>query len=230
MRSLRIKRTLIVSTAVILLCMTVIVGMTFALFTDTKTVVNHLQAGDLNLKLERIALTKTTLDSEGYLAEVVEQKETDTPVDFTAANKNNVFGMDDHTTLIPELIVPGSEFAAKMRITNESDVAVDYWIELIRTDGQPVNDALLEQLEIKVIAADGTTVLVNGLGSVSDTYTALGQIVANGTAEFTVTLKFVNTPVDYQNGELDSDNNKAKNKEIKFDLVVHAVQATAKNP
>ena len=48
------KRTLLVSCAVILLCMTVIIGMTWALFTDTHTVKNHLKAGDLDITLERI--------------------------------------------------------------------------------------------------------------------------------------------------------------------------------
>ena len=52
MKSTNRKRALLVSASVILLCMTIIVGMTWALFTDTATVENHLQAGDLNITLE----------------------------------------------------------------------------------------------------------------------------------------------------------------------------------
>ena len=42
MRSTNRKRSLLVSGAVILLAMTIIVGMTWALFTDTQLVSNHL--------------------------------------------------------------------------------------------------------------------------------------------------------------------------------------------
>ena len=52
-RSTNRKRTLIVSAAIILLAMTIIVGTTFALFTDTQTVSNHLQAGTLEVTLKR---------------------------------------------------------------------------------------------------------------------------------------------------------------------------------
>lgn len=67
MRSTNRKRSLLVSGSVILLCLSIIVGMTWALFTDTQTVTNHLQAGDLDITLERIALSKTTLTPKGYL-------------------------------------------------------------------------------------------------------------------------------------------------------------------
>ena len=56
MKSTNRKRALLVSASVILLCMTIIVGMTWALFTDTQKVNNHLQAGDLSITLKRIPL------------------------------------------------------------------------------------------------------------------------------------------------------------------------------
>ena len=58
MKSTHRKRTLLVSSAVIMLCMTIIVGMTWALFTDTQTVHNHLQAGDLKITLKRTELRR----------------------------------------------------------------------------------------------------------------------------------------------------------------------------
>ena len=69
MRSTNRKRTLMISASVILLCMAVIMGMTWALFTDTQKIDNHLQAGDLDVTLKRIGLKKTTLTSTGYLDE-----------------------------------------------------------------------------------------------------------------------------------------------------------------
>ena len=61
-RTLR-TRALLVSSAVILLAMTLIIGVTWALFTDTQKVSNHLQAGNLSITLERIELTKKNIES-----------------------------------------------------------------------------------------------------------------------------------------------------------------------
>jgi predicted ribosomally synthesized peptide with SipW-like signal peptide len=115
--------------------MTVIIGMTWALFTDTQSVKNHLKAGDLKITLERTELVKKTLTLTGYLEETKVQDETkDKPVQFTNPSDKNVFGLDiDANDEVIEKIVPGSKFAAKMKITNKSDVAFGYWIEIVCT-------------------------------------------------------------------------------------------------
>ena len=58
MNSMNKRRAMLVSCAVILLCMAIIGGMTFALFTDRATISNHLQAGDLQITLKRTELVK----------------------------------------------------------------------------------------------------------------------------------------------------------------------------
>ena len=50
------NRILLVSCAVILLCVSIIAGMTYALFSEAVTVKNHLQAADLDISLNRVYL------------------------------------------------------------------------------------------------------------------------------------------------------------------------------
>ena len=57
------RRLLLVSCSIILLCMLSIVGMTFALFTSSVGVRNHLVAGSLDVTLHRTDLAYTVLDS-----------------------------------------------------------------------------------------------------------------------------------------------------------------------
>ena len=68
MRSKNTRRVLTVSGAIILLCMTIIIGVTFTLFTDSKRLNNHLRAGDLEVSLTRTCLEYSVLDSNGKLA------------------------------------------------------------------------------------------------------------------------------------------------------------------
>ena len=126
MKSTNRKRALLVSASVILLCMTIIVGMTWALFTDTQKVTNHLQAGDLSITLKRTELTKTTLNAQGKL---VESAPDTTTKNFSNPTDENVFGIVEG-----EKIVPGTKYVAKMQIENNSDVAFGYWIEIVCTD------------------------------------------------------------------------------------------------
>ena len=126
MKSTNRKRALLVSASIILLCMTIIVGMTWALFTDTKNVSNHLQAGDLSITLKRTELTKTTLNTSGKLVTSDPDK---TVVNFSNSTDKNVFGIVDG-----EKVVPGTKYVAKMKIENHSDVAFGYWIEIVCTD------------------------------------------------------------------------------------------------
>ena len=58
-------RTLLVTSVVIMLCAAMIVGGTYALFSDSVEVTNHLVAGTLKVKLERIDLEQWRLDEDG---------------------------------------------------------------------------------------------------------------------------------------------------------------------
>lgn len=203
-------RTLLVACVMIMLCAAMIVGGTYALWSDNVTVENHLTSGTLQVKLERISLTKTYLDDEtGYL--VTAGPDT-TIVDFTDTNTadDNVFGIED------EKVVPCSEYEAKLRLTNNGDVAFTYDV-IIKLNS--ASNALAEQLKVYIDGEDKGTL---------DQYAEDGKAVIStqtmakndAAKEFTVKIQFIN----------DNDiNNDAQNKEVKFDLLVNAVQKTTAN-
>ena len=212
-------------------------GMTWALFTDTQKIDNHLQAGDLDVTLKRIGLKKTTLTSTGYLDEdKVIQAETDPHVDFTNTEvfsyEKNVFDIKES-----EVIVPGSKFTATMRIENHSDVAFGYWIKIVCTDST-LGEDLAEQVYVtvdSVKAGDDVPAKVGAgltVGSDPDFINVLGTKKDPNSAEdfnsdiFTVTVHFKDDGYKYENGVLSSTNNDAEKESLKFDLVVYAVQVT----
>lgn len=226
MKSTNRKRALLVSASVILLCMTIIVGMTWALFTDTVTVENHLQAGDLNITLERTKLETYSIDATtGYLASTTNND----VVNFSNPTGKNVF---DLTT--GSKIVPCSSYTATMKISNNtavgsgnaqnSDVAYDYWIEIkLDVSGLTTEEIealkLDEQLKITVsseeLAEPKAALLSEGL-TVGSSSAPIGTLTLGDTDEFTVKMEFVDG----------SNNNAAKTQKLTFDLIVHAVQRT----
>ena len=225
------KRALLVSNAIILLCLTIIAGMTFALFTDTERVSNHLKAGNLNITLERVKLTSTYLNDRGFLETEIDEE----PKDFTDNKNENVFGIDG------EVIVPMSTYSADMKLTNKSNVAFSYWIEIVYLGGDK-DDAtdfeLAEQLTVSVTTKDGTftdsDILKTGVG-IGDAQNPVGVLAVGENAEFTVSVLFENLEdkieTDPDTGETKViSNNLAQNDDVYFDLIVHAVQYTEPDP
>ena len=214
MKSTNRKRALLVSASVILLCMTIIVGMTWALFTDTQKVSNHLQAGDLSLTLKRTELKKTTLNADGYLVEM--PKDT-TVVNFSNPTDENVFGMVEG-----EKIVPGTKYEASMKIENHSDVAFGYWIEIVCTDKTKGAD-LAKQLKVTVNTGSDASAFVNDGLTVGSSSNYVAKLIIGESAGFTVTVEFLDSFVAENNID---HNDLAQGESLWFDLVVHAVQAT----
>ncbi len=201
-------RTLLMSCVMMTLCVAMVVGATFSLWSDSVNVENHLIAGSLKVKLERISLSKTYLDNEtGCL---VTPNANETVVDFSSTNTSNanVFGINDG-----EKLVPGSKYEAKLKISNNGDVAFTYDV-IIKLNGN--SNALSEQLKIYIDGIDSGTLkdyAVDGKAVIS-TQTINKNDLAK---EFTVKIEFVND---------NAINNDAQNKEVKFDLLVNATQLT----
>lgn len=217
MKNINRKRALLISGAVILLCFTIIVGMTWALFTDMERVTNHLQAGTLDITLERIALTKTAPDYRGYMFTTVYETEK-AYANFTNATNENVFDITEE-----DRIVPLSEFTAGMRITNnsklaKSDVAFAYWVEVVYTGD--VDAILAEQIQISI--DNGKSQTLNQGYNLGSEKEPIGVIGLNESATFTVSIKFL----DLKN----EVNDLAQESEVSFDLIVHAVQYTGNAP
>lgn len=219
------KRVLLVSCSVIMLCVCIIAGMSYALFTDSVSVGNHLHAGNLNVTLTRTNLEYSVLNDDGELA--VTTVEAD--LDLTTSSADNVFGIDSTDIRI----VPGSYFDADLEIANTGNTAFKYSIS-IKLLGDSTD--LAEQLKVIVTHPDGKTTekmlseLTSGLSI--DT----GKMKVGDTAQsFSVRVEFVNDS-DY-NGELPDDaaqedymnNNKAQSDSAVFDLVVTAIQATTQD-
>ena len=235
MKNMNRKRALLLSSSVILLCMAIIVGMTWALFTDTKTVETHLQAGNLEITLKRVALTKTVLGADGYLEfDKVIQTTTDAPVDFTNTttfnHRKNIFNIADD-----EVIVPGSKYTATMRVENHSSVAFGYWIEIVCEDPMAAG-ALAEQILVTV--NNGTATKIGEGLKVGGPENWVGMLATNKNTDvadennsdtFTVTIEFKDNSYTYNptTGKLESTNDNAQDLTLNFDLVVHAVQLTS---
>ncbi len=198
------KRILITSFSVIILCLCILVGVSYSLFTDSEQVTNHLKSGDLDITLERIGLEYVTLNEQGYL----EIKDNTEVIDFTNTTEENIFGLDQE-----ELMAPGSYYEATLKLNNKGTVAFDYTIEIVLNDA--AND-FANQLKVYV---DGDT---EGkvLGEIKEdnkyVIASTAAVEASSAKEFTVKVLFENH----------TDNNKAQDSSISFDLVISATQST----
>lgn len=167
------RLTIVAAFIAIALCLASIVGGTLALFSADVSVSNNvLQAGNLNVKLERVSLQSTYLADNGVLVEGREI--ADSPAKNFTNTSDNVFGLSD-----TDVIVPCSKYVAKMRLTNTGSVAFDFTASLQITD----NDAkkLSEQLVLKLYDLSGNE-LTGGV-----VYAG-----ANNTFDFKVVLEFKN--------------------------------------
>lgn len=192
--------------ALVLCCLVPLIGVTYGLFEETITTENHLVAGSLKATLVRERLTSNSVDSSGFLTSVTDDNEKD----FTKSTGDNIFGIDDSV-----LLVPGSSFIAEMKIGNKGDVAFYYYVEVF-FDAVISDSSFASMLKLSVTSKNGAmreTLIKDGL-TLGDDDLGLGIVEVGASDTFTVKLEF-----------LDSDlNNKAKNKFVKFDLRVHAVQ------
>lgn len=210
MKSKTTRRALTISCAIVLLCMTIIVGVSYALFTDSKRMSNHLRAGDLEVSLTRTSLEYSILDADGKLA-VAKDDQT---VDFTEITQENVFGVTSERIFI----APGSFFKATMQVANIGNVAFTYDVGIQLANE---SNALAEQLQVIITRADGTSVSTT-LSELADGATIQGgELLAGANSQsFTVEVRFIDDT---------SINNAAQTQLSVFDLYVNAVQATG-NP
>lgn len=217
------KRVLLVSASMVLLCLCIMVGATYALFTDSATIHNHLTAGELNIKLERTALEYTVLDSEGR--NVVITKTGSDDFSDTTLEEANIFGLLDD-----RLIAPGNYAKATLVVSNEGTVAFDY-VVYVNLESQ-LND-LADQLQVMVFDENdqqvGETMFLKDIGMATNN--DLGYPVFSGESigasdsdTFTIQITFYDdTNSDY---DRENPNNDAENLQVMFDLIIDAVQNT----
>lgn len=199
------------SCVTVLCCLAFIVAGTYALYSDSTQVTNHLQAGELNIKLYRDKLTSAVLNDSGIL----ELSTNNARTDFTNVTTENVFGLTDGVK-----IAPGSKFEAVLTLDNVGDVAVNYYLEFKL--GGDVNELAQQlRLTLSIEGKSEVSVMLSELGKKftwGSENSPLGQVALSSSGSFVVALEFVDNS---------GVNNDAQGQEISFDLIVHAVQATA---
>ena len=176
------KKVIISSIMTIVICLTLIAGSTFALFTD-KAEVN-------------VAVTAGTVDVEATVDNITYTSELGPVLPESAA----VFSDTDNTVTI-QYMVPGDEITFDIIVTNSSNVSVDYDVVIKNLGVVNTGDvALWDALEVE-IAVDG---VAQNVASGTDLYSASYQDVqapANGaeTHTVTVTIRFPNGTADHDN-------------------------------
>ncbi len=202
------KKVLLISCVVILVCVSIIAGVTYALFSENKTVNTHLKAGKLDISLERTSLEYAVLNADG----VLETKTVDQVIDFTGSVSGSVFGIDAQGNKI----VPGSYFKAAMKIGNNGDAAFTYNVKLVLGDNSDLD--LARQIKV-TLYENGNVVRTAMLSDLSNGFNlADGSMTADeATRTFEVKVEFIDCDC----------NNSAQNGDVYFDLIVEATQKTA---
>ena len=200
------RRIVLMSLVTFMLCLALVAGGTYALFSDQVTLTTHLKAGTLDITLERTNLVARTLNSETGFLGYVSNSEI---VDFSKPTDRNVFDID-----YTDKIVPGCAYHATLKLTNNTDVAFMYWVEIVNRADKDL--ALADQLKVSVKVGEGektSEILSDGL-NVGSQAKPIGILAKSEAESFVVSLEFLDLAV----------NNAAKNQSLDFDVIVHAVQ------
>lgn len=195
-------RTLMVASVMIMLCVGMAIGGTYALFTDKVEVENHLVAGNLNITLERTKLVKNTLNNNGYL----QKTEVTTVKDFSNDTNSNVFDIGSN-----EFLVPASYYEATMRVSNNSSIAFEYDIVIRLTSA---SNKLAEQMNVYIDGVKKGT-LSEFTASSQLANIGSGTVVPGNSREFIVKIEFASNSGNITQGQ-----------SVKFDLAVEATQKT----
>ncbi len=197
-------RTVLIAMLTACLCLALAVGGTYALFSDSAKVENHLQAGSLDVGLRWVKYTEYTLAADGQLKE----SETDKDVDLSETTTNDVtlFSVTD--------AVPNSWYEAELEVSNQGNVAFDYGVRiLLDTDSlTDLQKKFAEQITITVTATGVSKSF--SLSEIEDV--DLGTMAAQGTAQtFTVRATFTDS----------ANNDEVQKQSLNFDLQVYANQS-----
>ena len=211
----RRNRSVLLSVLVLVLCLALIAGGSYALFTDEITLDQHLQAGTLKATLIRTELVKTELDGNGFLTSNEDEPDK-RHINFTEATTENAFGIES-----TDKIVPGSKYVAKFELSNTGDTAFGYWIEIGCTDKED-GENLAKQVKITVNNDKNSAFVGDGLIVTAENSKFINILAKDDAEEFTVTVEFLDSHVT-ENLE---NNNLAKGQSLYFDLVVKAIQVT----
>ena len=208
-----IKRNkLLVSLVVICLFASLSIYGTYALFTQTVTVNNHIVSGNLDVGLNRISYQEHVIDeTTGKMVD----KELNTEVIDLKQDGSALFDIKD--------AVPTSFYEATIQIINNGSVAIDYSAEIIFDQNSLTEQEkeLANQIEIIISneTVSKTFKLIDCASNKVDLDTLLkdNDPLTLDAQTFKVRATFID----------DLNNNKAQSISVKFDLKVSAIQNVA---
>ena len=219
----------------LVVALAIMVGGTYAQFTDRAKITNHLQSGDMQLTLKRIDYTHMMLDDDGFVADVTPDGH-DVVKDFSKEETNdNLFDLDN-----ADRFVPGASVSAKLVLSNEkanSVAAFNYWftVKLAVAEGETLA-ALAEYLLLDVKFENHSEWNVSNIKlsgddkahfdaetgeiTIGTSQKPIGVLGVGASQTFTVTISMDKNAPNGEGG--------VSNQAISFDLVVHADQQITK--
>ncbi len=207
------KKALLSSILTIVLCISIIAGSTFALFTSSDEIDVAVTAGNVELT--------AVYDTASMLTWSLNETEADARK--ADANGVNHFANDgtakfDGDTVVIDRMTPGDVAKFKIVVTNSSNVNIQYRIKMISEAVAGAED--LTPALVTTAYVDGYNYIVNDNGA--EKVTPWAYIDANEDIDdFWVTVNFPNHDTD---GSVD---NQYKNRKAKISFVVEAVQGNA---
>ena len=201
-------KTMLFSALTLLVCTVLIVGGTFALFTDSVTVNNHLSAGNLEVGLYRTSYRECVLGTDCLMSESAENTDR---IDLCAVG-SMLFNVTN--------AVPTSWYQATIEVSNLGSTAFDYGMRILweANDDETDNDEVFaSQIKITITSEKLEEAVEFMLDECADHDISLGYLLKGTGAEaFTVKAEFVD----------DGNNNSAMLANLSFDVQVYATQKT----
>lgn len=213
------KKILISSIAVIALCLCLIAGSTFALFTETANVNISVTAGDLDITAtvhEDSIEMRSLGDAVGTFPR---NKDDNTAADMQVFENGGTVSFSNSVLTISDM-TPGDAVRFDISVEN-GEMAVKYkfgWA----TEGAASGQAnLLDALTFTVYDANGN--------QIQNPDTNYQDLAANTTVEFTVVVEFADDNGADTNNNGITDNNEFKGAEANINFMVEAIQPNGAN-
>ena len=225
------RNVLLSSILVIALCLSVIVGSTFALFTDktefdisvTSGDVEILATADVNSIYSAVKTDDSTLSDEflkdEYGKYYTHEEQTDTFLNGGTAEVVN-------GVVVIKRITPGDRVDIDINVANTSDVAISYRYKIVSN-----NTNLATGMAVTTFNKDGSTTATEALAIwTSDWYAA---VAPGGTPEAIPTRTIsIELPVyagnEYQSEAVDQDDGRVAGvQSVEYTVIVEAVQGNA---
>jgi len=221
------KKVLLSSIATIALCLCLIAGSTFALFTDTTDFNIAVTSGD-------VEILATAEVSAIYSAKAITEAYTGNPDDLFR-DENGAFYIHEKQTntflnggtaevvdgkVVINRITPGDKVDIDIKVANTSDVAISYRYKLVSD-----NTNLATGMKVTTFNKDGSNTATEALAIwTSDWYSAGAPA---GVAEQIPTRTIsVELPV-YAGNEYQTEKAEGKIESVEYTIIVEAVQGNA---